>query len=94
MNRKLKRYIFTQTLQFMISCVIIKRLVFSQELGEAHEKQQLLVRQKLELQTKITGLEKDLQKSLADHEETKEVGKQVQMVLKEENNALQNRLVR
>ena len=63
-------------------------------MAEAQEKQQLLVRQKLELQTKISGLEKDLQKSLSDHEETKEVSKRVQMVLKEENNALQNRLVR
>jgi len=61
-------------------------------LQEAQEKQQLLIKQKLELENKLHNTEKDLKKSLEDHEETKEVSKRVQLLLKEETAAAQTKL--
>lgn len=90
---------------------------------EAQEKQQLLMKQKLELENKLQNNEKDLkkvsnvevspwkfllcnlakltgdqfislEKALEDHEETKEVSKRVQLLLKEETAAVQTKLVR
>lgn len=50
------------------------------------------MKQKLELENKLQNNEKDLKKALEDHEETKEVSKRVQLLLKEETAAVQTKL--
>lgn len=61
-------------------------------LQEAQEKQQLLIKQKLDLENKLANSEKDLQKAIEEHVETKEVSKRVQLLLKEETAAVQTKL--
>ena len=64
-----------------------------QELATLHEAKQLLIKQKLELQSQLSEQESALDKAKAEHEETKEVDRKVQTMLRDEVAALQTKLV-
>ena len=66
---------------------------YQQELATLQEAKQLLIKQKLELQSQLTEQEGALSKAQAEHEETKEVGRKVQTMLRDEVAALQTKMV-
>ncbi|XP_030829452.1 early endosome antigen 1-like [Strongylocentrotus purpuratus] len=64
----------------------------AKEVSSLQDARQLLITQKLELQSQLTEKDNGLSAALADHEETKEVSKKVQNMLREESAALQSKL--
>lgn len=64
-----------------------------QDVSNLQEAKQLLISQKLELQSQLGEKETNMNKVSAELEETKEVAKKVQNMLREEAAALQNKLV-
>ena len=67
--------------------------MFLQEVTTLQEAKQLLIKQKLELQSQLSEQESALDKAKAEHEETKEVDRKVQTMLRDEVAALQTKLV-
>ena len=64
-----------------------------QEQAAVQEAKQLLIKQKLDLQSQLMDKETALNKAEAEHAETKEVAHKVQTMLRDESAALQNKLV-
>ena len=65
-----------------------------QEIAALQEGKQLLIKQKLDLQSRITEQESALSNAIAEHEETKEVDRKVQTMLRDEVAALQTKMVK